>query len=202
MADITVLGIDPGSRKLGYGIVRRSSGGALSATHFGVLSLSGKLTFTERLLRIHQGVIELIEDFMPDAFSIEKAFVGESPSSSMKLGEARAAAILAAGRLALPVFEITPSEAKKAVTGSGRADKARVRDMVVCQLGLERSPAFDASDALAIALSYLYRRDRDDHLGAAAGLPGVTRKPKKRKGRRGGWTAAEVAALGLETRQA
>lgn len=180
-----VLGIDPGSRKLGYGVIGAEPCGALSTFVYGVLSFPGRLHFHDRLMRIHTDVIELIEDYEPDAFAIERAFVGESAQSSMKLGEARAAAILAACRLGVPVFEVTPAEAKKAVAGNGRASKDMVRGVVASTLELPGSMALDASDALSIGLCYLYRRED------------VARVPARRKrGRR--WTLEDVAAGDLD----
>lgn len=188
----SVLAIDPGSRKMGFAVIDCDGQGLYRSRDHGTQRYSAKLEFSARLLRIHQDVYEFIDAYRPDALAIEKAFVGESVSSSMKLGEARAAAIIAAGRMALPVFEITPAEAKKRVTGNGRAAKEQVRHVVASILSLEEQDlAFDASDALSIGLAYLFERE-------IHGPTQVFWKPKKKPRRRSRWSMDEVAQRGIE----
>jgi len=188
-----VLAIDPGSRAMGFGVVEGDSASGYRPVARGVLRLSGKISFVDRLRRIHLKVEELIGEHAPEAFAIEIAYVGTNPCSALKLGEARAAAILAAARVGLPVFQVNPAEAKKAVTGSGRASKEQVRGMLGHILGIPESVALDASDALAIAMTYLYRRELEGDAVFDA-------RPKRRS-RGSRWSSADLTGLGLEVQE-
>jgi crossover junction endodeoxyribonuclease RuvC len=188
-----VLAIDPGSRNLGYAIIDHGGNGLFAARVHGVIRYKGSVEFVDRLTKVHEDVFDLIHEYKPDAFAIEKAFVGESVQSAMKLGEARAAAIVAAGRHRIPIFEITPAEAKKSVAGNGRASKDTVRTMVTQLLNLPPKIAYDASDALCIGMAYLFRRETSVEVRI--------NKPRQRRTARSKWTLEDIAAGGLEYRE-
>jgi len=151
---VTVLGIDPGSRRCGYGVVRRA-GGRLVALEAGVLE-PGEVPLAERLARLLEGLGEVIARAGADAVSVETAFCGQSARSALVLGQARGVALAAAARAGLPVFEYAPSEVKLAFTGSGRAEKAQMLRSARALLGVTLTRS-DAADALAVAVCHLWR---------------------------------------------
>jgi len=147
-----VLGLDPGSRHTGYGLVHRD-GSRLAAVAFGRLSPDPGLPIALRLAEIAAGLEELIGRHRPQAVAIERVFHGASSRSTIVLAEARGALLAVCGRANLAVLELAPAEVKSAIAGSGRADKAQVARMVRLRLGLGRvALAADASDALAVAI--------------------------------------------------
>ncbi len=146
-----VLGIDPGTAALGYGIVERS-GGRLREVDHGCLVTSADLSMPERLLAIHALVDELIGTHQPDLVAVERLFFSRNVQTAFAVGQARGVVLLAAAQHGTPVREATPSEVKVAVTGYGAADKAQVARMVQLVLGMSELPRpDDAADALAIA---------------------------------------------------
>ena len=149
-----ILGIDPGSRTTGYGLVRCQSG-RLEYVASGCIRLKSDL-LAERLHVIFQGVSQIIQQFSPDEFAIEEVFMAKNASSALKLGQARGAAIVAAGNCQLPVSEYSARKVKQAVVGNGGAEKSQVQHMVKQMLGLEGNPQADAADALAIALCHAH----------------------------------------------
>jgi crossover junction endodeoxyribonuclease RuvC len=191
--DHSVLAIDPGSRNLGYGVIDHGGSGLFAVRAYGVLRYKGSVEFTLRLTQLHEDVYDLVKEYQPNALALEKAFVGESVQSAMKLGEARAAVIVAAGRNRVPVFEVTPAEAKKSVAGNGRASKEQVRTMVTQMLNLPEKLALDASDALSIGLAYLFRRETV--------AEGIQKSPRRRRTSQSRWTLKDIASGGLEFRE-
>jgi crossover junction endodeoxyribonuclease RuvC len=151
---LRILGIDPGSRITGFGLIESDGMRSVHLSH-GVLRLQGE-AMPPRLGEIFAGVSRLIEEYRPEAMAIEQVFVAKNPSSALKLGQARGAAICAAMQHGLTVAEYTPTRIKQSVVGSGRADKAQVQHMVRMILGLSESPSADAADALAVALSHAH----------------------------------------------
>ena len=150
---LRVLGIDPGSRITGYGLVT-ADGGRLSFVAAGrIRPPAGRMP--ERLRRIHQDVAELIATHGADVLAIEDVFLARNPQSALKLGQARGAAIVAAAAAGLEVFEYPARTVKKTVVGTGRATKAQVQHMVRILLNLKGQPAPDAADALAIAICHV-----------------------------------------------
>jgi len=158
-----VLGIDPGSRATGYGLVDRS-GSDDALVECGVVRLDGDDDHPTRLKQIYDAVDALIAEHGPDAFAIEMPVYGKNPQSMLKLGRAQAAAMMAALNADLPVAQYTPKEVKKSVTGNGNASKTQVGYMVRSILSLPESPslAHDAADALAIALCHGNREAHGD----------------------------------------
>ncbi|MEM0514692.1 crossover junction endodeoxyribonuclease RuvC [Pseudoalteromonas sp. YIC-827] len=147
-----ILGIDPGSRFTGYGVVRQQ-GQRFVYLGSGCIKL-GDNAFPTRLKMIYQGVTQLIEQFNPDAFAIEQVFMAHNPDSALKLGQARGAAIVAATMAELGVHEYSARQVKQAVVGKGSAEKAQVQHMVKYILKLPATPQADAADALAIAMCH------------------------------------------------
>ncbi len=154
-APVIVLGIDPGSRRCGYGVVVRE-GGRLRVLESGVL-VPGEHPVAERLARILDGLGEVIARTRPAEVSIEQIFAGVSPRSALDLGQARGVALAASARAGLPVFEYQPAEVKLAFTGSGRASKEQMVRTARALLGIDAALA-DEADAIALAVCHLARR--------------------------------------------
>ena len=147
-----VLGIDPGTAALGYGIVGRSGGG-LRAVDFGCFVTSPDSNLPDRLLAIHEHLVELLELHQPDVIAVERLFFSRNVQTAFAVGQARGVVLLAAAQQRVPVREATPSEIKTAIAGDGRADKEQVGRMVQLILGMTERPApDDAADALAVAI--------------------------------------------------
>jgi crossover junction endodeoxyribonuclease RuvC len=156
-AGVTVLGLDPGTRYFGWGLVRRV-GTRLSHVAHGVLAVEGKGTLGERLVLIERGLVEVIATHGPEEASIESLFFAKDAQAAAKLGHARGVGLMVCARAGLPSFEYAPAQVKRTVTGAGRADKAQVAQMVRILLGLTSAPKADAADALAIAVTHLQGR--------------------------------------------
>ncbi|MES9924750.1 MAG: crossover junction endodeoxyribonuclease RuvC [Candidatus Thiodiazotropha endolucinida] len=151
---LRIIGIDPGSRMTGYGLIDTDGMHSVYLSH-GVIKLSGE-PLPPRLGEIFATISGLIQEHQPDVMAIEQVFVAKNPSSALKLGQARGAAICAAVYCGLSVAEYTPTRIKQAVVGTGRADKAQIQHMVQMILGLRQKPQADAADALAVALSHAH----------------------------------------------
>lgn len=152
----TVLGIDPGSRYTGWGIVR-ANGNELRHVSHGVIKLGNK-AMDLRLREIYIGVSDLISQNEIDRFAIETSFVSDNPQTAIKLGQARGVAIAAAAVNELPVAEYAPREIKQATVGSGRATKEQIQYMVKVLLSLKDVPDSDSADALAVAICDLHAK--------------------------------------------
>ena len=149
-----ILGIDPGIRRTGYGIIE-SKGGRLELIDFGTIQPPVDGTMGERLSTIYDDVSELIRTHEPASLAIETSFFGVNAKSAMILGQARAAALLAGAHAKLIIGEYAPRKIKAATTGSGRASKEQVQHMVQGILNMQQLPTpLDASDALAIAICH------------------------------------------------
>jgi crossover junction endodeoxyribonuclease RuvC len=159
-----ILGIDPGSRFTGFGIIE-VSGGRTVPVHHGVIK-AGTGEFPERLGIIFSGINELIDEFNPGEFAIETVFLSKNASSALKLGQARGAAICAAVSKGLPVSEYSPRSIKQAIVGRGGADKVQIQHMVTVLLQLKEKPAEDAADALAVALCHQHTQQTTDRMQA------------------------------------
>jgi crossover junction endodeoxyribonuclease RuvC len=158
-----VLGIDPGTVLMGYGIV---DGGTTTAlVDCGVLKASSRLAVEARLCTLFDGICGVIEAAKPDEIAVEEPFVGVNVRSAFMVGRAQALAILAAARAGIPVAYYSPAEIKRHVSGYGRGDKTQVRTMVMLQLGLKAlDERLDATDALAVALCHLQTRHLEKRL--------------------------------------
>lgn len=149
-----VLGVDPGSRITGFGLVEKR-GNDLAFVHSGLIRSKGNAPFYKRIHRIFESTLEIINRYGPQEMAIEDLFYAKNIQSSLKLGHARGAALIAAVQCNLPIFEYTPLEIKKSVVGYGRAGKEQVRSMVQVILGIREELPLDASDALAAAICHL-----------------------------------------------
>jgi crossover junction endodeoxyribonuclease RuvC len=149
---VIVLGIDPGTAAMGYGIVERN-GGSLRAVDYGCLTTSADSPLPDRLNLIHSTVAELIETHKPDIVAVERLFFSKNAQSAFGVGQARGVVLLAAAQAGVPVREATPNEIKVGVTGYGAADKNQVGKMVAVILQLAEVPTpDDTADALATAI--------------------------------------------------
>jgi crossover junction endodeoxyribonuclease RuvC len=149
---VIVLGIDPGTAALGYGIVD-STRGRLREIDHGCLETSPDIALPERLLAVHALVDELIETHEPDVIAVERLFFSRNAQTALAVGQARGVVLLAAAQHGVVVREATPNEVKSAVAGYGAADKDQIQRMVQMVLGMaERPRPDDAADALAIAV--------------------------------------------------
>jgi len=148
-----ILGIDPGSTATGFGIVDSEAGKLVHVVH-GTLRPSARSSMAERLHYLYQAVSDVVRDHAPDAAVIEQVFVSANARSALVLGQARGVALAAVGAGCGAVVEYSASRIKLAVTGSGRAGKAQVQNMVRRLLELDRAPARDAADALAAAICH------------------------------------------------
>ena len=159
-----ILGIDPGSRFTGYGIID-VKGDRATAVHHGVIK-TGAGEFTERLGIIFRGIRDLVVEYRPTEVAVENVFVSKNASSALKLGQARGAAICAVICEELQVAEYTPRSVKQAIVGRGGADKVQVQHMVCVLLQLSETPAEDAADALAVALCHQHTQQSMNRMQA------------------------------------
>jgi crossover junction endodeoxyribonuclease RuvC len=151
---VIILGIDPGTATMGYGIVERR-GGSLRAVDYGALTTSADLPLPDRLAAIHACVAELIETHHPDLLAVERLFFSKNAQSAFGVGQARGVVLLAAGIHGVPCFSYTPQAVKQSVCGSGSAAKDQVQRMVGTLLSLAEPPEPDhAADALAVAICH------------------------------------------------
>ncbi len=165
-----ILGIDPGSRLTGYGLIDTSGSDAAHVTS-GCLQVTGD-TLADKLGLIFTEISALIERHRPDQFAIESVFMHRNADSALKLGQARGAAICAAVTRSLPVSEYAPREIKQAIVGKGGADKRQIQHMVRVLLKLREAPQTDAADALAIALCHSHHRSALARVGRVSRLRG------------------------------
>jgi crossover junction endodeoxyribonuclease RuvC len=165
-APIRILGLDPGLRRTGWGVVE-IDGARLRHIAHGVIAPDDKAALSERLLTIHQAIAEIVAAWSPDEAAIEETFVTANGSSTLKLGHARAAAMLAPAAAGLSVAEYAATVIKKGLVGTGAADKQQVAFMVARLLPSSGSPVADAADALAVAICHAHAR-RSRAIGAAA----------------------------------
>ena len=148
-----ILGIDPGSRVTGYGIID-SDRGNLGFVACGVVKTTPKYPFANRLNEIFDGINEVIQIHDPAVAAIEEVFLSQNPGTAIKLGQARGAAVVAAMQNGLSVSDYSPRKIKQAVAGYGQAEKEQVQHMVRVLLNLKRMPSNDAADALAVAICH------------------------------------------------
>src|SRR5919106_1753224 len=148
------IGIDPGAANTGFGVVR-TAGTQMVALDGGVIETAPNLPVEGRLARLHSSLFELLDWHEPEAMALEDLFFGKNVGSALSVGQARGVALLAAAQRQVPCFDYTPQAVKKAVCGSGSADKGQVQRMVASLLGLPEPPAPDhAADAFAVAICH------------------------------------------------
>ena len=165
-AGLRIIGIDPGLRSTGFGLVEQRPDGRLGYIASGVIR-SGEGTLAERLYRIHDGIVSLVGEYRPQLAVCEIVFVNVNPRSTLLLGQARGAAIAALASCRLGVHEYSALQIKQSVVGYGRATKDQIRQMMQRLLELPGLPSADAADALACALTHLQVAPFDARLRAA-----------------------------------
>jgi len=167
VAKARILGLDPGSRRTGYGLIECTGGNNTQLAH-GCIATAGA-TLAQRLRQIFEGVQALIERYQPDEVAIERVFVNRNVDSALKLGHARGAALCAVPT-AMPVFEYAPRAIKLAIVGFGGAEKTQVAHMIRAVLNVQGRLSADASDALAVAVCHAHTRRVHALTGAATAV--------------------------------
>ena len=152
---IRILGLDPGLRRTGWGVID-SADNRLRYVASGAVTADPKRDLACRLMQLHDGVVRLIELWTPDAAAIEEIFVNRNPGSTLRLGQARGAVMLAPARAGIAVHEYAANAVKKSVVGAGHADKAQVQAMVGMLLPAAGPQSADAADALAVAICHIH----------------------------------------------
>ena len=163
---VRILGLDPGLRRTGWGMVAVSGARVAHIAH-GVIAPKETLPFAERLLVLFEGLAEVIAAHAPDEAAVEETFVNTNAASTLKLGHARACCLIAPARAGLPVAEYAATVVKKAVVGTGGADKAQVGWMIARLLPTAGKTTADAADALAVAIAHAHARTARAFRGAA-----------------------------------
>jgi len=162
---VRILGLDPGSRRTGYGIIEVCGSRNVWVAH-GTIE-AGEGAMAPRLATIFGGVSNILREFKPDEAAVEEVFVKLNVGTALILGQARGAAVCALALAGVPVSEYAPARIKQAVVGHGRAEKSQVQHMVRVMLKLEKIPAADAADGLACALCHAHLRARNQLLASA-----------------------------------
>ena len=152
---IRILGLDPGLRRTGWGVID-SADNRLRYVASGTVTADPKREMAERLKLLHDGIARLIEIWTPDATAIEEIFVNRNPGSTLRLGQARGAVMLAPALAGIAVHEYAANAVKKSVVGAGHADKVQVQAMVGMLLPAAGPQSADAADALAVAICHIH----------------------------------------------
>ncbi|HZS64941.1 MAG TPA: crossover junction endodeoxyribonuclease RuvC [Xanthobacteraceae bacterium] len=154
---IRILGIDPGLRRTGWGVVE-IEGNRLSFIGCGSVGTQDKAALAVRLLTIHDGLCRVVEEFAPDEAAVEATFVNKDAAATLKLGQARGIAMLVPARASVPVSEYAPNLVKKTIVGAGHCEKSQIRMMIGVLLPKADPQSDDAADALAIAVTHAHHR--------------------------------------------
>ena len=182
LVSISILGIDPGIGVTGFSVLDEDAAGSLSFLRSGDIRTDALAPFSERLKKIFDQILEVIDSDHPSAVALEDTFLGKNVKSTLKLGQARGAAILAAAVRGLPVYEYTPTAVKMAVAGYGGADKLQVQQMVSRFLHLKQSLTEHQADASAVAICHAHsaRFQRQIDLSSTRVNGGGTLNPEVR----------------------
>jgi crossover junction endodeoxyribonuclease RuvC len=175
---VRALGIDPGTRVAGWGVVE-AAGGGFRHVASGTLALSARTSTAARLAALHAGVARLVATWIPAAVALERNFVAHNVQSAFRIGEARGAVLAAVAGADVPVHEFTPAEVKQAAVGHGRADKDSMVRGVTAVLRLAAPPPPDAADALALALCWLQQAPLRAALARAAAATSRAARPPR-----------------------
>ena len=154
---IRILGIDPGLRRTGWGLIE-VDGNRLIYVACGSVATSDKVSLAERLVTIHDGLARIVEEFRPDEAAVEATFVNRDAVATLKLGQARGIALLVPAKAGISVAEYAPNLVKKTIVGAGHAEKAQIRLMIGVLLPKADPQSEDAADALAIAVTHAHHR--------------------------------------------
>jgi crossover junction endodeoxyribonuclease RuvC len=152
---LRIIGLDPGLRRTGWGVVV-AEGSRLSHVANGVITSSAEEDLSRRLVELFDGLKTILKQYRPDAAAVEHTFVNKDPVATLKLGQARAVALLVPAQAGLPVSEYAPNQVKKAVVGVGHAEKGQVHAMIKVLLPRAEVTGADAADALAIAICHAH----------------------------------------------
>jgi crossover junction endodeoxyribonuclease RuvC len=159
-----VLGIDPGTISMGYGVIESRDNDVI-AINYGALNTDSRSPIGERLNFLYTRLMEIIAQYKPEAVAVEQPFVAQNVRSAFAVGRAQAVAILSAASSHVPCYEFTPAEIKQRVANYGASSKEQIQQMVMLQLGLKQIPEpNDAADALGVALCYLQSKHLEDLL--------------------------------------
>ncbi len=164
---VRIVGFDPGLRRTGWGVIE-SDGNKLTHIANGVVKSDARLSLAERLLELRKGLADVIAEYQPAEAAVEQTFVNKDPAGTLKLGQARAIALLAPAEAGLPVAEYAPNQVKKAIVGAGHADKNQVGHMIATLMPGTKVANPDAADALAIAICHAHHRGGDRMSAAIA----------------------------------
>jgi len=164
-----IIGIDPGLRRTGWGVIDARDN-RLSFVAEGTVTSTTKMALADRLMELHDGLVNVIETWAPDQAAVEETFVNKNPTSTLKLGQARGIALLVPARLGLVVGEYTPNLVKKTVVGAGHAAKEQVQMMVKTLLPGSGNAGADAADALAVAICHAHYRETQNRIAAGGTL--------------------------------
>jgi crossover junction endodeoxyribonuclease RuvC len=154
---IRILGIDPGLRRTGWGMIA-CEGNRLIYVACGTVETNEKLSLAERLVTIHDGLTRIVDEFRPDEAAVESTFVNRDATATLKLGQARGIAMLVPAKAGVMVSEYAPNLVKKTIVGAGHAEKAQIRVMIGVLLPKADPQSEDAADALAIAITHAHHR--------------------------------------------
>ncbi|MBN9435273.1 MAG: crossover junction endodeoxyribonuclease RuvC [Bosea sp.] len=165
---IRILGIDPGLRRTGWGLIE-SRGNALSYVAAGTVRAGLDGEMAQRLVELHAGLTKVVGAFQPDEAAVESTFVNKDAAGTLKLGQARGIALLVPALAGIPVAEYSPNAVKKTVVGAGHAEKAQIRMMVGVLLPKADFDSDDAADALAVAICHAHHRVSLARMKALAG---------------------------------
>ena len=154
---IRILGIDPGLRRTGWGVVE-IAGNRLGFLDCGSVLTDNRAALAARLLAIHDGLMRILDEYRPDEAAVEATFVNKDATATLKLGQARGIAMVVPAKAGMPVAEYAPNLVKKSIVGAGHGDKAQVRMMIGVLLPKADPASDDAADALAVAVTHAHHR--------------------------------------------
>ena len=169
-----LLGIDPGLRNMGWGIIK-AQGNTLNYVGDGVVATDAKLDTPKRLVQLYDGLKNIIEEYEPEEAAVEETFVNVNPMSSLKLGQARGIALFVPSKFGLPVKEYSPNLIKKSVVGSGHASKEQIQMMINIILPGCKFYSADSADALAVAICHAHHRDYNVKVLKAKNISGLNK---------------------------
>ena len=163
-----ILGLDPGLKHTGWGVIA-SSGGRLAHIAHGRVDTNAKASLAERLAALHAGLGDVLDRFHPDEAAVEETFVNTNPTATLRLGMARGVVLLVPALYGIPVAEYGANHIKKSVVGAGHADKGQVKAMIAHLLPTAQATSADAADALAVAVCHAHHRETEQRLAVIGG---------------------------------